>query len=123
MLKTVFSFVIMCSFVKYASCTSISGSYFSKKESPGNGTGILILKDTAAVSLIDCTRQCLRYTGCSAEGYHSTSRRCILAGDEDMSNLTVNIDVDDTVWVFYKKNADNTTVRQFDTFSANWTLL
>ena len=40
-----------------------------------------------------------------------------------MSNLTVNIDVDDTVWVFYEKNADNTTVRQFDTFSANWTLL
>lgn len=97
----------VCSLIIQMSCSSFSGSYFEKRGTPENETSIGALKDTQALSLIDCTRQCLEYPGCDKEAYHLSNGRCILAGDETMANIVVEINFQDSAWVFYENSINN----------------
>lgn len=92
--------------------TEYFGTYFYKMQSPENGTGVSVLSVGEAGNLLQCTRQCLVTPGCDKEAYHRSNKTCILAGDETMGTLVVDMDVQDEDWVYYTSNLQNTSVNQ-----------
>lgn len=94
------SFILL--FFQVVSNTTYLGTYFQQRSGPENGTNVRFLKETVALSLLDCVRQCLEYSGCQVQGFHKIQNTCYLVGDESLANVVVNMSVEDTAWVFYE---------------------